>query len=245
MDFNLTAYGGAASLRVSERLLVGVGVSAQALQFSSVQDLGISEVRTLDSDSVALGLDIGALWRASRWTVGAAIRRGPQFDITESISNRSAVTTRTLSLPASLSVGVSGRPTPYTTVVFEYDRINYSSLTSAIDPIDPSIGRFEVNDASEFRGGFEFLRPVDALYQGLVVLRGGFRFEGDHRAQFIASPNAGSEALALEGIFGRGDHRLHFSAGAGVVLGSVAAVDFAWELSDVLGELSITMSLRF
>jgi hypothetical protein len=121
-------------------------------------------------------------------------------------------------------------------VSFEWDRVQYSSITKSLDTnvFDP--GQIKLSDGNELHLGAEY---VFVTVKPIIALRLGTWRNPAH------SLDSGPQADPFErSIFNGGDDQFHFSGGAGVVLSKVQ-FDFGFDLSKTADQLSFSFVYRF
>jgi long-chain fatty acid transport protein len=215
-------------------------------------DGNLINFQTQTGDDNATGLNLGFLWKLNdRLRVGGAYRQGPEFDLLAvnrsgedpSIVFRSVNTD--FKVPDSYGIGIALQPTraPWT-IVFEYDRVEYSDVTGNVASVfpdgDDDARAIRSEDADEFHVGLEF---VFAKYKIPVAVRGGAWYDPDHRPVFQGEVNSGLSG-AFAALFRPGDDDVHYAAGIGFVLKRFQ-VDAAIDFSDRVDTTSLSAVYRF
>lgn len=279
LELDIANFGLAASYRLRDGLSLGLGVSYFELDLASKTERfnrsgrsgdpfedsltgrfygpadfaagNVTNLQTQTGDDGDVGGSLGLLWRINgTWSVGAAFRKGPAFDVRATFTDGPASPrpgqvdpslggVGRLNVPDVAGVGVAYRPNDSVLLTFDWDHVRYSELTGGIVNLlrafenDP--GRFTVEDGNELHLGFEF--------QGLATrvpwsLRCGAWHDPDHKLRYEGpDPN-------LSARFRPGADELHVAAGVGVVLGRVQ-LDLAADLSERVDTVSLSGVTRF
>lgn len=225
-----------------------------------------------------LAVNVGILWksRRNRWSVGASFRQAPEFDFDYKFFWQAKAVaegedepgvppalsgTAKFSVPQFLSLGVMVRPLPMVRVMFEYNRVGYSSLEPEsnilINALETSEGcpgicatdpdlmeRFRIDDADELHLGFEYVIRT----QPKLNLRLGAWLDPDHQLRFQVAPGEEDDQQfdRLAARFTPGDDEIHVTAGIGVVpLRERFQMDLAVDLSDRADILSASVVYRW
>ena len=212
------------------------------------------------------GFNVGALWRANRWSAGAAYRFGPTFhyDATTTIGPGGAKepflapyvgtvfdTERVaFNLPDTIALGFTVKPLETLVVTFEYDRVEYSQLsesTAEVFGIEENISAatgqliresLKFPDANQFRFGAEY---AIARPSGAVLLRFGGWIDPDHRMQYVDPQN---RAPRLAVLFRPGEDEFHVAPGVGFAFQKFQ-IDAALDVSQRVNTVSVSTVFRF
>jgi long-subunit fatty acid transport protein len=269
-SIDFVSYGLAGAYRPVEGLSLGFGLVLNDGEFSSETDIYLPVPETLPQglfgpnaydprgeqvtaggivDDTALAFSAGLLWQANRnWSIGAAYRRGPTFDIEiaevtgkaleEMVPEGTVYRSDTASIhfPDVFSVGAAYRTQNGAwTLSFEWDHVRYSSIFDSVvsDLVDSD--QVAVDDANELRAGFEyaFIQAVP-----LVALRAGVWLDPDHRIREV------SQNLYNRAIFQGGEDELHLALGFGLAF-SRFQFDVGADLSEFVDTLSVSGIVSF
>ncbi len=210
------------------------------------------EIRVDDSD---LTFNLGLLWQISRaWSAGAFYRQGPAYRLVQEplisgpglepdLAAGTLLEPREESpfeLPDVFGIGVAFRSEDGAlTVSFEWDRVEYSTITDGFDPAFAD-DELTLTDADEIHLGFEY---VFAHSQPIVALRLGGWLDPDHLFRFVGGDDSIEDTLS-RAIQPGGEDELHLSAGVGVAFRRFQ-VDLAVDLSDLRDTASISAIYSF
>ncbi len=205
-----------------------------------------------DSDD-DFSFSIGGLYRVQgKWQVGLVYRNAADYSVDESLGRDGpgldifdvnmmigSPFPNRFNLPDSIGAGgsvmLAGGDL---TLAVDVVRINYSDLADGFVPgINLLTGfdaQFEIDDATDFRGGAEYLLPWKKL---TTLLRAGYFFESDAT---ISARSTGTMSFASENIFRGGDDLHHATIGLGLVFDRVK-VDVAADFSDHDNEYLISV----
>jgi len=258
-----------AGVRVNDRLGIGGTLTLSRLGFRSdvssyVVDTSGSIIGepvvepTLDLRTVVDDTDddvvysLGVLYKQTKWQLGAAYRRGPDFTVTEQIVSTQdgngdgqpdgldfrGVADRLGSrfgnrfhLPDVLGVGASWFPNDRTTLALEIERVTHSNLAdgfvSGINVLTDEDWVFGIDDGTDVRLGFERIFFNFDNWMPPTALRLGTFSETPNT---IEARSTGSAVVAPPQLFGDAGRQQHFSIGAFFGLGRWkldVAADFA------------------
>jgi long-chain fatty acid transport protein len=303
MALDIVNYGASLSRRISDKLMLGAGLSIFDFSISSVtnryvylpipppapalrstltgtgQRFGAPDFSesnrlmtiTETGDDVALGANVGMLWREQRWSFGAAYRYGPTFDYTGTdvigpgaskvdfyqpfINRVFDEEEEKFDLPDILALGFTVRPTDQVLLSFEYDRVLYSQLSKnnvevfGIEenhPV-PAVGR-SIGDQIRTRLKFPDANQLRAGFEYSIVrdskvfaLRVGTWFDPDHRMAFQGTSE---DAKRLEVLFRPGEDEWHVTPGFGFAAGRFQ-IDVGADISTRINTLSASTVFRF
>ena len=178
--------------------------------------------------------------------IGAIYRYGPEFKTTFVDSSGTSIT-NLLNVPDVYGVGVSWRIGTNLTIAADVNRVKYTDLLDEFHYYDSTVsasnspwtrntGEFQVDDATEFHMGFEYIIPFDFAP---FALRGGYYERPDHTIYYTEN------SLTYLQKFKKGEDDKIYSAGFGMVLGENGQVDFAASFGDFIEEYVLSMVYRF
>ena len=208
----------------------------------------LTNVFTLADQGADLTINLGFLWKPRpRWSLGGVYRMGFEFELNlVQVSGASgSVPAGTILLdrndlvdaPTVWGLGLAYRSKgDALTISFEWDRVEYSSMVSDLDPTLFDKRGLELADADELHAGLEyaFLRS-----KPLIAIRLGAWLDPDHRIRI------GGERSAFDrAIFQPGDDEVHVSAGVGLVFERFQ-VDLAVDFSDLVDTASLSAIYHF
>ena len=212
-------------------------------------------VQTLEGRDEDLAGSLGVLWRPlTALSVGAVFRRGGHFGFQARYVHGPRAALRgeepgtvepsvggdgVFHAPDSFGAGVAWRPRDDLVVAFDWDRVQYSSLSDdLVNLLLAARGEaraFTIADADELHLGAEYQAVTWRLP---VSFRLGAWHDPDHRLRY-----GGGDAV-LRTRFARGEDQLHLCGGLGVVVGH-AQVDLAFDASKLVDTVSLSTVARF
>jgi len=215
--------------------------------------------QTQDGSDTDYGFNVGFLYRATEgWSFGGVYRQGPKFNLaTASVAGPGATENppgtvfrapaAEFNVPDVLALGVAYRPTDAVTLTFDWDRVEYSSLTESVanlfpESYDEATSRLKTDDANEFHLGFEYV--FINLTNPIAVRLGGW-YDPDHKIYYDGEPDESVQQRSIAGTFRRGDDVYHYSVGIGFIIGESFQIDAAADLSDTIDILSLSAVVRF
>src|SRR5215203_16545 len=211
-------------------------------------------IQTQEGDDTAWGVNLGVLWKINPlWSVGAAYRQGPDFDIQsryvygprgpnpgQSANPNLCSSSRTqnclggqgvLHVPDVYGAGVVWTTSQgKTKITLDYDRVQYSQLTQDLTNLlaretgDFDRSNYRVRDGNEAHAGFEAILGIGS--QLVATLRLGAWYDPAHTLEYIGTDQA------LRARFVAGEDAIHASSGVGLVIRENLQVDAALDLSD-------------
>jgi len=203
-----------------------------------------SNTQVGDDDDI--GFNVGLLWKITeKWSLGAVYRSGGEFEYTHQTRNlETGVTLNGITdfnLPSTFGVGVAFRPVDQLTLNFDYNRITYSDVTD--NPVIQGSGapfpELQVDDGNEYRLGLEY---VFATANPIAIRAGVWQapdtvlsYQGPAPEEALDSDPPGviidkNRRNVRAAFFQPGDDEIHYSIGAGFVIGRFqldAAADFS------------------
>jgi len=199
---------------------------------------------------------IGLLYRQlDKWSVGAMYRRGPRFTLQQQITTDGDGNPAGLdvfdvyerlgssfedqfNLPDTLAIGGSWNVSGRLTVAVDIDRILYSNLVdgyvSGVNVLTGPDAEFTIDDATDYRGGVEYVFSNQRSKVPPLALRGGVYTE---ESSTIRATSTGSGSFADESAFREGGRQEHLTLGLGVILKRYQfdmAFDFAERTNEFL-----------
>lgn len=249
-DLAIDNYGVSAAWRLSEVLRLGLGISSFSFDLDSAQEiyrdppnddqlLLTASKRGSDKD---VAFNVGVLWQLSTdWSVGAAYRQGPTFAFGERFPGAYDVESE-FSVPDQAAIGLAYQPDDRLTLLFEYDRVEYSALLEGNRLGTPPEGRFLLEDADEFRIGLEYLFLL-SKGDSLALMAGAWQ-DPDHTVVFEGECVRESTCFRKAYFQDVGDDEIHYSAGIGVKLDRIE-IDLGADVSDRIDTISLSTVVRF
>jgi long-subunit fatty acid transport protein len=262
-DVEIVNFGAAGSFRINDSLRVGLGVSYFDFHLRSrqlIQKDNFSLLAGKEGDDSGIDFNAGVLWQIDpAWTVGAAYRRGPTFEMNECFpySTHSCFRGREhvsgpggfdviskFHVPDQAALGVAYQPIEPLTVLFEVDRVEYSALLDGnrlghFIAEGRSLG-FHLDDANEIRLGVEYLVPLEE--GSVAVLLGGW-YDPDHTITFQAEGAADNLRMRRAYFQPTGKDEIHVSGGLQIRLWR-SQVNFAFDHSARIDTLALSTVVR-
>ncbi|HET7340806.1 MAG TPA: outer membrane protein transport protein, partial [Methylomirabilota bacterium] len=207
----------------------------------------LASTETIDGTDVGVGFNVGALWHPVKdMGLGIVYRRGPRYDVQQTITNVGGTTTVLdfgFKVPDVAAVGLSYRFFERLTVGFEASYIQYSQLVKNFQvPLADAIAtKYRVDDALELHLGAEYIFFVKDIP---LAARVGFFTDPDHKIRYTGGPHNTSEA-ADRVLYQRGKDNYHGTAGFGIVPAPGFQIDFAGNYAKDVREFSISTVFRF
>lgn len=263
-DLEIVNFGVSGSFRVTDSLRVGLGASFYDFQLRSRQIIrapAFTLVAGKEGDDSAIDLNFGALWEINPvWTLGAAYRRGPEFEMNECFPSPGRPcfsggergerpggfdVISEFHVPDQLALGIAFQPKDNLTFLFEYDRIEYSALLEGNRlggfTVDGQRYRFSLEDADEFRVGVEYLIPR-SRGESISVMLGSW-YDPDHTITFEGTGEGANIRLRRAFFLPTGDDEIHLCAGVEANLGRYQ-VNLGIDHSDRIGTLALSTVVR-
>ncbi len=265
-DLEVTNNGFVGAYELTDELSVGGGlVYYQARIDSRSQEFAVEDedffepnprhpdlldtTYTLGGNDSGITFHAGFSWRPDpRWSFGGYFREGPDLtmDVAEIVgpANDEALegtveldVSTPLRLPSVYGLGAAFRTLDGAlTFSFEWNRVNYSSITESLDTTVFDPGQIALSDGDELHFGTEY---VFQAAQQVFALRFGAWRDPAH------SLDSGPDADVFErAVFDGGAAGIHVTAGVGVVFSHVQ-FDFGFDLSDTADLLSLSIVYRF
>ncbi len=287
MSLEIINYGLSTGFKLGKDFSLGLGVSYYEFDLDSRTDrfdvingfreppdyspsniVNFQEEAGSDDDTTII---FGFLWDLSeRWSLGGVYRQGPEFTFnsrnTSGPSRQNegilfADQTARFNVPDVYGLGFAFRATDAITLSFDYDHVEYSSLTEDVlyiflnpedNPVSPpamsaspeqiaAARKIAIDDADEFHFGFEY---VFFKLKNPIALRLGSWYDPDHRARFKGQPNNDAERSEFIN-FQPGSDEIHYSVGIGIVFKDKFQLDAAADFSDLIDTVSLSGVLRF
>ena len=241
-------------------------------RFGSPDFSDANRLMTIDEsgDDVGIGANLGMLWKAPRWSFGAAYRYGPAFEYDATtvigpgglkhpfyapdvgtVYDEEDVT---FDLPDTLALGFTVRPSDVFLLSFEYDRVLYSQLSDntvevfGIEEHNPSAAGREIADLIrnelKFPDANQFRAGVEYSMvrdSGTFAFRVGGWFDPDHRMRFETTSEV---ARRLEVLFRPGADEFHVTPGFGFAA-SRFQIDAGADISSRINTISVSTVFRF
>lgn len=263
-DLEIVNYGVSGSYRISDSLRVGLGVSYYALDLHARQIIRkptFTLVAGKEGEGSGVDFNFGVLWDIDPvWTVGAAYRRGPEFEMNECFPTGNHSCFRGLDrtprpggfdviselhVPDQLAVGIAFQPKDTWTFLFEYDRIEYSALLAgnrlgSFTENGQTLG-FRLDDANELRVGAEHVirRPKG---ESIAVMLGAW-YDPNHTITFQSAGEGDGIRFRRAYFLPTGDDEIHVSAGLEAHLGRYQ-VNLGIDRSDRISTLALSTVVR-
>ncbi len=187
----------------------------------------------------------GILWRLTEsWSIGGVYRQGPEIKIdVEAVAGQAVdlgvppgsvffqVFGHPVEFPDTYGLGIAYRaPSGRLTVSFQWDHVEYSSISSSLQLDDQTI-----DDINTLHLGAEYVF-LDST--PIIALRLGSWLEPDHQVR------ATIDDLFLQAILPPGDDDVHFSAGLGVAMQRFQ-IDLALDFADRVDTVSLSAIYNF
>jgi hypothetical protein len=223
------------------------------------------EIESLQSGTDhAWSANVGFLWDVSeRWVVGASFRQGPKFafrattvtgpvNLTGSGRIVADEPRNPFRVPDTYAAGVLFRPSAPWRISAEYDLVLFGQLNEDFRDVaqfegDPEgdlfLRQVRLDDAHQVRVGTEYA----VIFRNGTVLafRGGGWYDPQHQTYFASDPSTGLPAPRWALLFPKGSGTMHWSGGAGIVLGQRLQLDAAADFSDAIDIFSLSAVWRF
>jgi long-subunit fatty acid transport protein len=197
------------------------------------------------ADDTDWGLTAGFVWRLPKgWKIGGVYRQGPEVELAAERKAGEAsdlgvppggvlfrVSGVPLELPDVTGLGFAYRaPNGGLTVTFQWDYIEYSSITESLGLDDQT-----VDNAQELHlgGEYVFLRS-----KPIVAVRLGAWLDPDHQIR------ATTDDPFVQALLPRGDDEMHYTAGLGVALQSFQ-IDLGVDIADRVDTASVSVVYSF
>ena len=197
------------------------------------------------SDDTDWTLTAGFLWRLTEsWSIGGVYRQGPEIDIATVVTAGEALDLGVppggvifeasgigLELPGIYGLGFAYRaPDGRLTVSFQWDHVEYSSITESLDADDRTI-----DDVDELHLGAEY---VFLQATPIIAVRLGAWLDPDHQMR------ATTDDLMEQALLPRGDDEMHYAAGLGVAMQNFQ-IDLGVDFADRVDTVSLSAIYNF
>jgi long-subunit fatty acid transport protein len=245
LDTELVNYGLSGAYKFSDSFSLGIGVVYSQFEIDSRTAREGRNFQLQQGDDNDISFNIGALWKLNeRWALGAAYRRGGNFEYTAGNFNAAGqpliVTDTAFDVPHVLGVGLSWRPSDNFALALDVNRVEYSRLANGYDDIFGAATVLDIEDGTEIRLGGEY---VFSQFANPFSVRAGIWREPEH-ALFATGPQNDLSVDIDRALFLRGDDELHYSLGLGWAF-SQWQFDLAADFSDNVDTYSASGVLRF
>jgi long-chain fatty acid transport protein len=261
-DQKIVNYNFSFGTKLTEHFSAGATLRASTLDWNaSVQNVAlIGNLTALifrtdlnDSDN-AFAFNVGGLYTAAHFSLGAVYKRNPRFEVTEvesgPVSQKPGPFTNVLKVPDTFGVGGAVKPNDNITIVADVVRIQYSDLTTDIE-----VGRnlltasftsnditYKINDAWDFHTGTEFV-----VFTGKVpvALRVGYYRKSSSSLLVDTAPGLGASEQTLRSLFTEREDENHFTMGNGFVFGPHFQIDWSLDLANITDSFVLSSVVRF
>ncbi len=268
VDLEVVNWGASVAYRLTENFSLGVGLSYYDFDFYSTNkrfpvssatappdytvEPRFTEFQTgSDNDT---GINVGALWKInSQFSLGFSYRQGPEFDYdyqvvaTNPAEDRGIAGTTNFTLPDSIGVGLSYKPTEALTINFDYVRVTYSDISDGIilRATGESTDLVQIDDGDEFRLGAEYVFLTGDSTP--IALRAGVWRAPSTVLEYVGpvvepdpeNPDFGDLVLSSLAVYSRpNNEETHFSIGGGIVFERFQ-LDIAADFADSEDTLSV------
>ena len=254
VDVEAVTYGIAFAARPIEALAAGISVGFTTLDYNyrssyvaATNQADYGTISQVDTTTNAASYTGSLLYTPiDAVSLGLVYRYGPELETTYTDSDGKMVK-NLLNIPDMYGAGLSWRIGNNLTLAADVNRVMYTDLLDELYYYDATaIGiknpwtrngtQFQVEDATEFHVGFEYILPFDKLP---LALRGGYFNRPDHTIHYTEN------TLTYLKKFRQGEDDQIYSLGLGMVLGENGQVDFAASLGDLVEEYVLSMVYRF
>jgi long-chain fatty acid transport protein len=269
-DTKLTAVNWGASMGYKFSGKFSVGISGGASVGSVTSTLTrylipvfnpgtVANEATIDGSDTQFFLNAGIIYHPTdELAIGAIYKHRPSFSvenvfrIASTPADSIAKKMIKISIPSSIGLGVSYRPTDVLTLAVDAVYIQYSRLTDDLVPTISeqylSAADFKVDNGVEIHGGAEYVFLIRSV---ALVVRGGAYLEPDNRIRWVGKvddttdPNRTFSRQLSATLFQKGDSYVHGTFGLGLVLSNNFQFDVAGNVSSVTKELTGSLVVRF
>lgn len=220
----------------------------------------VSSTNLVDGSDLGVGFNFGALWRPLKeLSLGAVYRRGPRYDMRETVESPQLVNVGTptnpvfvipprtiadfsLKVPDVFGFGAAIRPIDRLTISLDVTRIRYSQMLegfnilvpTTLGPLQPS--DYKLNDATELHVGVEYIMFLRTIP---IAARAGFYTNPDHKIRYTGP------VITNRLFFPGGKDQYHGTAGIGIVPFPGLQLDLAGNVSREIREISLSTVFRF
>ena len=257
-------YGVSGSYRFSERLAVGAGVSLYWFDLESSfgslyftdsfghvdpSTRGRAFSTTQDGSNTAFGFNIGVLYDVnSKVRIGGAYRGAASFEFEQEDVIASAPTSDRIGnfrTPSVVGLGVRILARDDLAIAMEYDRVEYSRLTTdfitfQVDP--PAVSRVDIPDGNEFHVGVDYTLLNVAKTPSISF---GVWYDPKHGVTYDPDGSGSVEDLLLQSVFRGGESLWHYTFGFGLPLSRNYEVNVGADLTGERRYFSASLVARF
>lgn len=264
-EVTIRNYGGAAGVRLHDRLSVGGGISlytfdlrARFARYTFESDIYsapdtdiVTATADQDGDDIGFGVNVGALWTvAPPVRIGVSFRRGPRFDFTQHdvvrLNQVDLLRAGTFKVPDVFGVGLEWRLSQSLRVLADYDRVQYAQLEQDFIEIQAlASGRpdqLNVDNGNEVHAGveYQFLQAPKPF-----ALRAGAWLDPDHSVRYVPTPALDRLDLLYQATLPGGDDVVHYTFGGGIVLSPHIEVNAGADFSSRTTYVTASAVVRF
>jgi long-subunit fatty acid transport protein len=264
LDITAVSFGAAVGLNLAKLhpLLPNLGgslefaqgsVNSRLQRFDFAPPPTVRQQTSVSESAIDVGFNVGILWKPiADLSVGAVFRRGPQFNLQETLLSepvpsssapssfgRIQVVDFRFKVPDSYGAGVAYRFFDRFTIALDVVRIRYSQLLDNFQVVFPGseANQYKLDDATEVHGGAEYVFFIRRIP---VAVRAGFYTDPDHKIRFT-----GAKETVEHTLFPGGKNQIHVTGGVGIVPIPSLQIDFAVNQSDPVKEFVISTVYRF
>ncbi len=262
-DIRIVTYGASAAYKVSDHLSLGEGINFYRFSLDShfaslgfkddssvdVQSAGQHSTTQQSGDGTQAAFNIGALVTVNpAFRIGAVYRQSASFLFTETINvpdTPAAVRVGTFTTPGVVGVGARLQPWTAWTFSIDYDRVQYSHLTThfVTFQVDPSVvDRVAIPDGNEIHFGTEYSFFERA---GNLALRAGIWFDPNHSVQYTSDGTRSDLDTRLKAVFPGGANAWHYCGGFGITLSRAVEVNVGADFASQRTYASASIIARF
>lgn len=265
-DIDLVTYGVSAAYRVSPHLSIGQGISLYHFNLSSrfgalgfqsgsfdgpvdLNTFGQGSTTTQDGNGWFAGFNVGALVTVNHAVrMGAVFRQGASFlfnDVKKVPELPTVHETGSFRTPMVVGAGVRVQPTEAWAFAVDYDRVQYSELTTHFITfqVDPSVAdRVTIPGGNELHIGAEytFLQLANKL-----SLRAGAWFDPDHAVRYTSDGSGSDADTRFRAVFPGGDSVWHYCGGFGLPLSRSYEINFGADVTRHRHYVAASLVARF
>jgi len=266
----LAAKAGNLSLGVSFKISTLKAKSSTFREYFD-QTWWLGNETNIDDSDTDFSVTAGIIWKPTqKFSLGAVYTRSPKFKIEEDFGyydlnnnytsfgwgedNRQRFPTDVfINVPDKFGFGFAVRPKESLTLLMDMVHVRYSQqaenfkiLFTGKEFLMPE--DYVIKNATELHLGGEYVMFVG---KNPFAIRAGVFTEPDHKIKFV-NPNIPDPAAQLQSTIeesfwnlGNRDTKLGFSVGAGLVIKERLQLDFAYAMTDLVKELSVSTVVRF
>ncbi len=245
LDLAIVNLGLSASVSLTEKLSLGVGVTLLDFEIDSLtqrfpDNTGATppvSQQAQAGDDTEFSWNAGFLWDINEHiSFGGVFRSGASFDLIATTGD--AVIDAAFNVPDSYGVGLAIRPLDRLTLTLDYVRVEYSDMVSDFTDLfgTTDIDQYKLDDGNEFHFGVEYVFLPGG--QPLAIRVGTWR-DPDHSIRYEGID------VADRALFRGGSDDTHYSMGLGRSFGKHFQIDAAVDLADRIDTTSLSAILRF